>query len=353
MDLKYIINQYFPSKQVSDVSIFGNGHINSTYKVKLDGISQEYILQRINTNVFTSPNDLIQNHLKIQSHLYSQKQNIEVPELVGRNSKSHLYIDEDGEAWRMMNFIKDSYSIEVLENEKQAFEAGKGYGWFLGACSQLDTSEFKEAIKDFHKLSHRINQLNDAIKSNEVNRLESVQDIIDFYLKRVKSLLEIEKLIGNSEIPLRVVHNDTKINNLLFKDEKAIAVIDLDTVGPGVVLNDFGDAVRTLTNTAAEDEQNLELVNFNIEAFESFAKGYLQQTRSILNQKEKELLFKSPILMTYIMGIRFLADFLNGDIYYKTNFDNHNLVRSLVQKRLIEQMEQNQDKMKQIIKDIN
>jgi thiamine kinase-like enzyme len=348
MKLNQIVNQFFPTSVILDISPFGNGHINSTYKVEFKN-SDCYILQKINTTVFLNPTDLINNHLKILEHLNDKQNEIEIPELIKASGNSYLYFDEDGEAWRMMNFIKDSYSVEVLDKKEQAFEAGLGFGWFLQICSGLDSSEFIEAIPDFHKLSFRVNQLNDSIKNDKVNRYNRVKNIVEFYKKREKELLEIEKLISNSEIPVRVVHNDTKINNLLFKDEKAIAVIDLDTVGPGSVLYDFGDAIRTLTNTAAEDEKNLELVGFNLEAFEEFTKAYLLQTESILNMKEKELLHKAPFLMTYIIGIRFLSDYLNGDVYYKTNYDNHNLDRSLVQKSLIEQMELAQDNMIEII----
>ena len=161
--------------------------------------------------------------------------------------------------------------------------------------------------------------------------------------------MEIERLIDIRKIPLRIVHNDTKINNLLFRNKSAVAVIDLDTVGPGIIFYDYGDALRTLANTAAEDEKNIGLVGFNLDAFESFTKAYLQQIATSLNEKEKRLLYRAPILMTFIMGIRFLTDFLNGDVYYKTSYSEHNLSRTLVQKRYIELMEQSENKMKEII----
>jgi hypothetical protein len=162
-------------------------------------------------------------------------------------------------------------------------------------------------------------------------------------------LLQIEISLTKDKIPLRVVHNDTKINNLLFRNKKAAAVIDLDTVGPGVVLFDYGDAIRTITNTAAEDEKNLSKIDFNITSFESFTKGYLEQSKSVLCLKEKSLFFHAPIYMTYIIGIRFLADYLNGDIYYKTEYPEHNFVRSSTQKALIERMESKSQSIKQIL----
>lgn len=349
MEFKEILHNFFPDRQLKDVTPFGNGHINSTYKVVFKNEQQEYILQKINTSVFNKPNDLIQNHIKVQEHIINSTSGIDIPQLYSTSKNKFLLKDTENNVWRLTNFIEDSYSIDVLENEKQAFEAGTGFGWFVKSCSGLNPTDFREAIKDFHRLSFRIAQLNEAIKSDKAKRFASVKYLIDFYKQREKSLMEIEKSIDNQDIPLRVVHNDTKINNLLFRNEKAVAVIDLDTVGPGVIFYDYGDAIRTIGNTVAEDEKNIDLVDFNIKAFESFSKGYLQQIASNLNDKEKELLYRAPILMTYIMGIRFLADYLNGDVYYKTKYLDHNLSRSLVQKRFIELMEQNEEQMKLVI----
>lgn len=350
MNLNQIVDQFFPESKILSIISFGNGHINSTYKVRFNDEPNEYILQKINTNIFVNPSDLIDNHLKLQEHLKNNISDIEIPKLLRTENRAYLFMDEEGGFWRLMNFIKDSYSIEVLESYNQAFEAGKAYGWFLNSCSNLDSSNFKEAIPDFHKLTFRLKQLNEAIEEDKAKRYSEVNEIIKFYKEREEALLQIDSLINGNQIPIRVVHNDTKINNLLFKDDKAIAVIDLDTVGPGTVLYDFGDAIRTIANTSAEDERDLTKVHFNLDAFDAFANGYLGQTNLILEKKELEILHKSPILMTYIMGIRFLTDYLNGDVYYKVKYDDHNLVRSIVQKYLIEQMEHQQVKMIELIK---
>ena len=350
MELKEIVKHFISGNTIKDIRIFGNGHINTTYKVIFENIIDEYVLQKINTQVFENPQIIIQNHLKLQEHLLSAKSDIEIPHLESIGNNQFLYKDDDKNQWRMMNFIKDSYSVEVLQNDSQAYEAGKGFGWFTEKCSYLNPSDFHEVIKDFHRLSFRTGQLNEAKESDKENRYKIVEGLIKFYKSREKSLLEIEDLIDNHEIPLRVVHNDTKINNLLFRNNEAVAVIDLDTVGPGIIFYDYGDAIRTIANTATEDEKDLSLVDFNLEAFESFTKGYLQKTDSILNNREKELLYRAPILMTYIMGIRFLTDYLNGDVYFKTLYSDHNLARSLVQKNLIELMELNENQIKLTIK---
>lgn len=347
MDLKEIVKRFIFDKKITSISPFGNGHINTTYKVAFENTIQEYILQKINTNVFKNPQQIVQNHFKIQNHIKSD--NIEIPFLINLKENQYLFIDDEQNVWRMMNFIKDSYSVEIIKNEKQAYEAGKAYGWFLNSCSGLNPKNFTEAIPDFHKLSFRISQLDESVKLDKVGRYRTVKNIVTFYKQREESLLKIERFINQNEIPLRLVHNDTKINNLLFRDEKAIAVIDLDTIGPGSIIFDYGDALRTICNTAAEDEKDLNKVDLSLKSFEQFTEGYLNQTKSILNNKEKEFLYLAPIYMTFIIGIRFLSDYLDGDNYYKISYSEHNLIRSLVQKKMIEQMEQNLDLMKQII----
>lgn len=347
MDLNDVIFQFFPDALIRSVFPFGNGHIHTTYKVILKNKPQEYILQKINNGVFKNPKVLIENHLKIQRTI--EFNSLEIPQLINYNEDQYLYYDSLKNPWRMMNFIKDSKSLEIVQNETQAFEAGRAFGWFLNSCSSIDVNNFSESIEDFHKLSFRIRQLKEAIHIDKLHRYNSIKNVISFYKEREDSLLQIQQLIDHNQIAKRIVHNDTKINNLLFRKGKAIAVIDMDTVGPGTVFFDYGDALRTICNSAAEDEKILEKVHFNITAFEWFTKGYLQQTKSILNETEKELLFIAPVYMTFIIGIRFLTDYLNGDIYFKTAYAEHNLIRSKVQQKLIEQMEMQIDKLKYII----
>ncbi len=342
---KEIIKKYFPNGTVKECTAFGNGHINDTYKLVVEGEPNDYVLQRINNNVFPNTKGVVETHLKLMEVFAKNNSNIGIADVKPDASGNYLVDD----VWRLTNFIKDSYSLEVVKEDWQAYETGSAFGLFAKTCSTLDASQFPEAIKDFHKLSFRLAQLDDAIKNNLANRLDGVKDIVDFYKNRESKLRNIEALINSGKIPLRVVHNDTKINNLLFRGEKAVAVIDLDTVGPGILYYDYGDALRTSANTALEDEKDLSLVSFNMSAFEAFTKGYMQQVRPFINEAEKEFFYLAPVLMAYIMGIRFFADYLNGDTYYKTLYSDHNLVRARVQKKLIESMEENQDAMKKII----
>ncbi len=344
-----VILKYFPHNKVLSALPFGNGHINDTYKLILEGVSDIFILQRINTNVFPDPKGIVDTHLRLQSRIFSHRDTITIAEIIPNSNGDYLTFDEDGYAWRMTSFIEDSYSIDVVEQNWQAYEAGRAYGWFANVCNTLNVSEFSEAIKDFHRLSFRLKQLNDAISGDVCNRVESVKDLIDFYKERESKLSLIEELTNEGKITLRVVHNDTKINNLLFRDRRSVAVIDLDTTGPGILYYDYGDALRTCACSSREDEKELDRVKFNFCSFEHFTMGYMPQIKSIVTQEEKRWFYLAPVLLTYIMGIRFLADYLNGDKYYKISYPNHNYDRSKVQMTLIKSIESYEDKMRSVI----
>lgn len=350
--LNDIVKLYFPGEVVLEVAPYGGGHINDTYKVEFEGETEPCILQKINIAVFTNPQGLVDNHIKIQNFLKAKEADLEIPSLCPLASGGYLHTDTTGGVWRMMIFIPDSYSIGIVKELWQASQAGHGYGWFAQSCSSLDASDFVEAIKDFHRLSFRVWQLDEAIQGDKAGRLESVQGLVDFYKDRQEKLMVIEQMVDAGEIPLRLTHNDTKIDNLLFRGEKACAVIDLDTVGPGILYYDFGDSIRTISNSAAEDEKDLDKVTFNKEAYREFALGYLQEVKSISTPGETGRYYLAPVLMTYIMGIRFLADYLNGDEYYKTGYAEHNLVRSSVQRKLIECMEEEEAFMKEVVSEI-
>lgn len=349
--LSTVLQYYFPKSQNIEIIPFGNGHINDTYKLSVPGMPQDFILQRINTNVFKDPKGIVDTHLRLRKSIMNGANTICIADLIPNTKGEFLTIDGDANAWRVTTFISDSYTIDVVSEDWQAYEAGKGYGWFAKVCSKLDPANFKEAIKDFHRLSFRVKQLNEAVANDQAGRLHSVSELVKFYRNREAKLSKIESLVDQGRIPIRVVHNDTKINNLLFRNRQATAVIDLDTVGPGILYYDYGDAIRTSANTALEDEKDLARVGFNADAFTSFTLGYMQQVRDFITDDEKRYFYLAPVLMTYIMGIRFLADYLNGDTYYKTAFPEHNLVRSMVQKTLIESMEAHEEHMKCVVSD--
>ncbi len=347
--LSDIIKQYFPNDHIHEVKPFGNGHINTTYKLKLKSTGDCYILQKINTDVFKDPHGIAETHERLQEQIAWDQHFIEIARLIYTFDGKPLYVDADGGVWRMTSFVDDSYTIDVVEETWQATEAGRAFGCFAYVCNALNVQEFKESITDFHRLSFRISQLDEAIAANAAGRYDNVKPIVDFFKDRELQMSYIEQLVDGGEIPLRVVHNDTKINNLLFRGNKAVAVIDLDTVGQGILYYDYGDALRTSANTAEEDEKDLSKVSFNMDAFAAFTEGYMEQVAPILSAHEEKYFYMAPFLMTYIMGIRFLADYLNGDVYYKIAHADHNIDRCLVQKKLIESMELNEEKMKETI----
>jgi len=347
--LHNIIKNFFPYSVAKEVKPFGHGHINNTYKLDLRDEKKSYILQQINTDVFKDPHGICDTHNRLQDEIFKGQHPITIAELIPTADGKKLFTDTEGGVWRMTSFIENSYTVDVVEEEWQAFEAGNAFGWFAKACDKLDAGTFKESIKDFHRLSFRLRQLNEAIEADKAGRLESIKEIVKFYKDREASVSAIERLVDEGKIPLRVVHNDTKINNLLFRDKNAAAVIDLDTVGPGILYYDYGDALRTSASSAAEDEKDLKKVHFNIDSFRAFTNGYIGQVKTIVTDDEEELFYMAPMLMTYIMGIRFLADYINGDVYYKVAHKEHNIDRSKVQKKLIESMEMQVTEMKKII----
>jgi thiamine kinase-like enzyme len=345
--IKQIASLFVKKSSELCIEPFGNGHINNTYRITNDS-NTSWLLQKINKSVFTEPEILVNNHHELIRN-YDFSNEIEIPVMINENSDSHFFVDKYGEYWRMFNFINETKSIENITNEKQAVEAGRAYGSFLLGCKNCRIECFKEPIPNFHSISHRFQQFKEAISLDQSERLYKVKDIIGFYKNYYNTLQTLEQAIAKTSIPMRIVHNDTKINNLLFRNDKAVAVVDLDTTGPGTVLYDYGDALRTLANETYEDDKNLKNVKFSIKWFSAFTKGYLKQTKSILTELEKEILWQSPFLMTFIMGIRFLTDYLNGDVYYKTKYDNHNLVRAEVQKALLEDMTKKKDQIKHTI----
>lgn len=349
--LHNIIKYFFPYSTIAGVKPFGNGHINNTYKLDLRNEKKSYILQRINTDVFKDPQGICDTHARLQDEIFKSQHPFTIAEIIPTTDGKKLYTDHEGGVWRMTSFIENSYTIGVVKSDWQAFEAGNAFGWFAKVCDKLDANTFTESIEDFHRLSFRLHQFNEAINADKAGRLDSINDIVKFYKDREASVSKIEALVDAGKIPLRVVHNDTKINNLLFRCKKAVAVIDLDTVGPGILYYDYGDALRTSASSAAEDEKDLSKVYFKIDAFRAFTNGYISQVKTIVSDEEEEYFYMAPMLMTYIMGIRFLADYLNGDVYYKVAHKEHNIDRSKVQKKLIESMEQQVEEMKHIIHD--
>ena len=268
----------------------------------------------------------------------------------------HKYFFEDtnGNFWRVINFIENSITLDIAVNVNQAMQCGLAFGLFNFMTRNVSPAGFIETIPGFHNVSYRLMKFNNAIAKDPKYRLPEVKKEVDFLLNRAGEMQKINQLGEQDLIPLRVTHNDTKLNNVLLdpSSHEAICVIDLDTVMPGYIHYDFGDAVRSIISTATEDESDLRKVNIDLRLFKAFSEGFMTYTDSFLSETEKIHLAFSPKMMTYIMALRFLTDYLEGDVYYKTQYKIHNLVRARNQMSLLLKMEHHFLSMKKIIRSI-
>lgn len=335
---------------------YGNGHINDTYC----SVSAKYIIQRINTDVFQDADALMGNIERVTEFLKKkiiaeggdpERETLTVVKTV--DGKPYYKFDDDN-VFRVYLCIGQTYTIESDKTPEDMYNAGKGFGKFQQMLADFDAESLNETIVDFHNTPKRVEALKQAIAEDRAGRADSVRVEIDFALKNAEFSDIVVNGIKSGDIPLRVTHNDTKINNILYDEQsgEAIAVIDLDTVMPGSMLYDFGDALRMGASTAAEDETNLDDVRFDKECFEAFARGYLAETKSVMSPMELELLPFSVKLLTYECGTRFLTDYLNGDIYFKIHRENHNLDRARNQFKLVSEIAKIEDELKEIVRSI-
>ena len=341
---------------------FGPGHIHDTYRiVTAEKHCDDYILQRLNNSVFKDIPRLQENMERVTAHLRNKLSIIPGSNLKrecltlieDRETGRSWHIDEQGSNWRMFIFISDHRSYETVDSHHKAFEGGKAVGRFQALLSDLPGEPLYETIPNFHNIVKRLETFHRVISDDPAGRVSSSGKEIAEITRREEEMKIIIRLGEEGRIPLRITHNDTKFNNILFdSNDRALCIIDLDTVMPGYVHYDFGDAIRTASNTAEEDSTDLSSVSIDLGIYEAYAKGYLSETRSTLNSTEKEFLPFAPKLLTYIMATRFLTDYLDGDKYYKIKYPEHNLHRTRAQTALLSSMEENYEKMKQIINNI-
>ncbi len=324
---------------------FGGGLINNTYLVETD--EEKYVLQKINGDVFKDIPALTRNKVIITEHIQN-KLNAKTLEFVPTHKGLYYFEDENGGYWNMSKFIENTLTFSRVSSPQLAFEAGKAIANFQHYLIDLDSDGIADTIPDFHNTSKRIKDFEDSVKKDTFGRKNKVEDLIVVAQKYKDLIIDIDKKIKDNIIPKRIVHNDTKISNILFdQDDKAICMIDLDTCMQGSILHDFGDALRSGTNTGTEDSP--ENVSMSLELFEGYAKGYLSIAKSFLCKAEAENLAYAGILITYEQFIRFLSDYLNGDSYYKIKHPTHNLERSKSQAKLLESMIDKIDNMKKIV----
>ena len=333
------------------------GNINKTYKVTMqDGTS--YILQNVNVNVFKKPYELMQNvrgvcdHLKAKVAAAGGDPDRETMTFVKTKDGGDLYLDEEGRYWRMYRFI-DGESYQSAEKPGLFYNAAEAFGRFQKLLSDYPADTLHETIVNFHNTVSRFNDFKAAIEGCKFpERLEEMKEEIAFLLAREPLAHVAVDPIAAGIMPLRVTHNDTKLNNVLMDPDtdKGMCVIDLDTVMPGSVLYDFGDAIRYGANTAAEDEPDISKISLNLDAFAEFTRGFLAGVDGALTECETTLLPEGAMLLTYEQAMRFGTDYLNGDTYFKINYEKHNLVRTKAQIALLADMEKKADAMREVVR---
>ena len=357
-NISEVVSNFNCEVDINSLKTYGSGHINDTYFIKnVNSSGCDYLLQRINHHIFKDVPQLTSNMCKVIDHLKdklllsgSGNPEKEVMTLVPAKNGLYFYLDSNGDYWRLSYFLKNTKSYDVVETEKQAYEGGKAFGKFQAMLADLPTGILYEVIPDFHHIGRRLEQLNDAIVKDAADRLESVAvelDIIKTYADSMSYFQQPEQITG---LPKRVIHNDTKFNNVLLnmKDE-AQCVIDLDTVMDGYIAYDFGDAVRTIINTTVEDEKDLSKIRLNIPLFNAYTKGYLKEAGQFITNTELNSLFKGVLLLPYMQSVRFLTDYLNGDQYFKIKFEGHNLQRTRAQLQLLKMLDQSSEMLQHTI----
>lgn len=355
-----VIAQYDIKGRLIVKAPYGNGHINDTFLLvyeMTDGQARQYILQRINHNIFKKPEQLMENLVNITEYLrkviikQGGNPNRETLNVIKTRYDSSYYEDSDHNFWRMFLFIEQTLCLETVESEKDFYDSGVAFGNFQRMLANYPAGTLHETIPNFHNTPVRFIDFKKAVEEDKLGRAALAKDEIEFALNREKDTRILTDLLNAGKLPLRVTHNDTKLNNILFdKDtKKALCIIDLDTVMPGLSLYDFGDSIRFGASTGAEDEKDLSKIELDLSLFEAFTKGFLEGCKGSLTEKEIEMLPMGARLMTYECGIRFLADFLEGDVYFKTHREGHNLDRARTQFKLVADMEKKWSEMNAIV----
>lgn len=350
--LKHVFGQFDHNGEYKSYKELASGHINDTYLIKTKK-KPYFVLQRINHGVFKDVPGLIENKVKVSRHIQKKLQNKSQKKQERgvlafartKNGKAY-YQGDEGNYWNLMYFIDKSVTHEIVNSKEIVYEGGKLMGKFLTLTSDFDASELVEVIPKFHDMSFRYQQFEDSLAVASKERLEKAKKYIQIVEASKEEMHILQKLKESGAIKLRVTHNDTKISNVLFsKKNKGICVIDTDTVMPGIIHYDFGDAIRTICNTAAEDETNLDLVKFNLSYYKAYKKGFLKHMKSHITPLELKYLPLGAKTMIFIMALRFLTDYLNGDVYYKTKYPEHNLDRAKNQFKLLESLSQQLSKI--------
>lgn len=352
MEKKELIKQFQVEQDVVSIEPYGSGHINHTYLAEmLEG--KKYILQGINTTIFKNTDQLMENIINVTSYLREEiirtggdpkRETLTV--VMTKDGKSY-YTDEEGSKWRVYEFIEGAQTFDAVESKEDFYQSAVAFGKFQAQLANFPADTLHETIPNFHNTAKRYQDFEKAVEADVKGRAAEVQEEIAFVRARSKEVSELHDMLAKGELPLRVTHNDTKLNNIMIdsKTHQAICVIDLDTVMPGLSAHDFGDAIRFGANTAAEDEPDVSKVSLSLELFEIYVKGFLEGCGGRLTPNEVKALPMGAKMMTLECGMRFLADYLEGDVYFKIAREKHNLDRCRTQFALVADMEKKWQQM--------
>ncbi|UCG48036.1 MAG: aminoglycoside phosphotransferase family protein [Phycisphaerales bacterium] len=353
--VRQIIRQFRIEGRPARIEPLTCGHINDTYVVvaETDGGIVRYILQRINDAVFRDPVSLMENVVRVTEHIRSRMESIDAeragrqPAVIAARDGAGCYRDGEGGFWRVYTYIEGAVTYDKVESEELAHEAARTFGWFQNMLTDLPGPGLHETIADFHNTPKRLETFERVARADPCNRARNAKAEIEFVLENATLCDVLLNAAQAGEIPVRVIHNDAKINNVMLDENthKGVCVIDLDTVMPGLSVYDFGDMVRTVVTLADEDERDLSKVAVNMQVFEAIVEGYAGQTKGFLCSGEKEHLVVAGKLITFEQLIRFLGDYLAGDVYYKIGREGHNLDRSRAQMKLVRSIMENEEAM--------
>lgn len=359
-ELKKIAEKFEIEGTVESVVSYGNGHINDTYSVVCEiepGKTRRYILQRMNHEVFKDPKGLMENVVGVTAFLRKKiKENGGDPErealnVISLRDGGSYCEEEDGTFWRVYSFVEGADSFDVVKRPEDFYESAVAFGHFQKLLEDYPAESLHETIPDFHNTIDRMRKFKEAVKADVMGRVAEVKDEIQFVMDREEDCHVLCDMLASGEIPLRVTHNDTKLNNIMLDKEtgKGICVIDLDTVMPGSALYDYGDSIRFGANTGEEDEKDLSKISCDLNLFELYTKGFIEGCGGSLTEKEIRLLPMGAKLMTLECGIRFLTDYLEGDHYFKIHRPEHNLDRCRTQFAMVKDMEDKWTQMQEIV----
>lgn len=356
--IKEVINKFKVSGEFVDSKLYGSGHINETYlvSIKTNEKTEKFILRKINQTVFKNPEIVVYNSLYVTNHLRrkstDQDSDKRIARLIETKENDFYFVDKNGEYWCLLVFIKDALTIDCVEKSVEAFNAAKAFGNFVYQLSDLDADQIEDTIPDFHNLEARLDQFRYAIKSGDPDRKKLVEKEIELINDNLNISAKLNEALKNPELPTRIIHNDTKISNVMFdvNTGESLAVIDLDTVMQGAVLFDFGDMVRSYTNSRNEDDPDISTVEMRIEIFEAIVKGYFEGMQNGLIEIEINNLVLGSEVIVLEQAVRFLSDFIMKDVYYQTEYEDHNLDRAKNQLALLRSIQSQKEEMSAIIK---